>query len=36
MNVTFLNGTPLETGIPAEPHAGDELRFGAVNFHFQL
>jgi CRP-like cAMP-binding protein len=36
MNSTFLNGARLETGVPAEIHPGDELRFGVVVFRFQL
>jgi CRP-like cAMP-binding protein len=36
MNSTFLNGSRLETGVPAEIHPGDELRFGVVVFRFQL
>lgn len=36
MNSTFLNGVRLETGVPAEIHPGDELRFGVVVFKFQL
>jgi CRP-like cAMP-binding protein len=34
MNATFLNGNRLETGIPAEVHPGDELRFGVVVLRF--
>lgn len=36
MNSTFLNGTRLETGVPAEVKPGDELRFGVVNLKFQV
>ncbi len=35
MNGTFLNGTRLETGVPCEVKAGDELSFGLVNLLFQ-
>ena len=34
MNSTFLNGVRLETGVPAEIHPGDELRFGVVPLKF--
>lgn len=34
MNSTFLNGVRLETGVPAEIHPGDELRFGVVALKF--
>jgi hypothetical protein len=33
--VTSLNGTKLDTGVPAEIHAGDALRFGDVELRFQ-
>ena len=36
MNSTFLNGARLETGVPGEVHAGDELRFGVVVLRFQV
>jgi CRP-like cAMP-binding protein len=36
MNATFLNGNRLETGIPAEVHPGDELRFGVVVLRFEV
>jgi CRP-like cAMP-binding protein len=36
MNATFLNGNRLETGIPSEIQAGDELRFGVVVMRFQV
>ena len=35
MNSTFLNGVRLETGVPAEIHRGDELRFGVVALRFE-
>ncbi|HEX9944345.1 MAG TPA: cyclic nucleotide-binding domain-containing protein [Thermoanaerobaculia bacterium] len=35
MNSTFLNGKRLETGIPAEIRAGDELRCGVVVLRFE-
>lgn len=35
MNVTSLNGTRLDTGVPAEIHAGDALGFGDVQLRFQ-
>jgi len=35
MNSTFLNGMRLETGVPAEIHKGDELRFGVVVLKFE-
>ena len=36
MNATYLNGTKLEVGVPAEIHAGAELRFGVVALQFQV
>ena len=36
MNSTFVNGTRLETGVPVEVRAGDELRFGVVNLKLQI
>ena len=36
MSATYLNGTRLETGVPAEMRAGDKLRFGAVELQFQV
>jgi Cyclic nucleotide-binding domain/FHA domain len=36
MNSTFLNGARLETGVPAEVHPGDELRFGVVALRLQV
>jgi CRP-like cAMP-binding protein len=36
MNSTFVNGTRLETGVPVEVHAGDELRFGVVVLKLQV
>lgn len=35
MNATYLNGSRLETGVPAEIHDGDLLRFGVVELRFQ-
>jgi pSer/pThr/pTyr-binding forkhead associated (FHA) protein len=35
MNATFLNGAPVETGVPAEINAGDKLRFGVVELQFR-
>ena len=35
MNSTFLNGVRLDTGVPAEFHKGDELRFGVVALKFE-
>jgi len=35
-NDTYLNGTRLETGVPAEMRAGDKLRFGVVELQFQM
>jgi len=35
MNVTSLNGTKLDTGVPAEIHGDDTLRFGDVELRFQ-
>jgi len=34
MNATFPNGVPMETGVPSEIHASDELRFGVVQLRF--
>ena len=31
MNGTFVNGVRLETGVPAEVHPGDRIRFGLVD-----
>ena len=36
MNATYLNGTKLETGVPAEMRAGDRLRIGMVELQFQM
>lgn len=36
MNATFVNGKRLETGIPAEVRAGDELRCGVVVLRFEI
>jgi hypothetical protein len=36
MNGTYVNGTRLETGVPAEIEPGDEVRFGMVVTHFKL
>jgi pSer/pThr/pTyr-binding forkhead associated (FHA) protein len=36
MNATFVNGTLLNTGVPAKVHSGDELRFGVVALQFQI
>jgi pSer/pThr/pTyr-binding forkhead associated (FHA) protein len=36
MNATFVNGTPLETGVPLQIHSGDKLRFGVVELQFEL
>jgi len=36
MNATSINGTMLETGVPARIHAGDELRFGLVELRFAV
>ncbi|MCB1055507.1 MAG: cyclic nucleotide-binding domain-containing protein [Acidobacteria bacterium] len=36
MNGTFVNGRRLETGVPAEIHDKDELRFGMVTTVFRL
>lgn len=35
MNGTFLNGARLETGVPHEMTAGDEVRFGLVALQFR-
>jgi pSer/pThr/pTyr-binding forkhead associated (FHA) protein len=35
MNSTFVNGSRLDTGIPAEIRPGDELRFGMVVMRFE-
>jgi CRP-like cAMP-binding protein len=35
MNGTFVNGVRLETGVPIEIKAGDEVRFGVVETVFQ-
>jgi CRP-like cAMP-binding protein len=35
MNGTFVNGVRLETGVPVEIKAGDELRFGVVETVFR-
>ena len=35
MNGTFVQGTRLEKGVPAEVHPGDELQFGVVAVQFQ-
>ena len=34
MNSTFVNGTRLETGVPSEIRAGDEVRFGVISLKF--
>jgi len=34
MNGTFVNGTRIETGVPAEIKNGDEVRFGVVDTVF--
>jgi pSer/pThr/pTyr-binding forkhead associated (FHA) protein len=34
MNGTFVNGTRIETGVPAEIKDGDEVRFGVVDTVF--
>jgi len=34
MNGTFINGIRLETGVPTEVAAGDEVRFGLVSLRF--
>lgn len=34
MNATFVNGTRLDTGVPAQIHEGDKLRFGMVELRF--
>lgn len=36
MNSTFLRGSRLETGVPAEIRSGDELRFGMVVMRFEV
>lgn len=36
MNATFLNGTRLETGVPAEMKPGDEMRCGVVALRFEV
>jgi len=36
MNATFLNGVRLDTGVPQELKAGDELRFGVVVLRFEV
>ncbi len=36
MNATFVNGTRLETGVPIQIHAGDQLRFGRVELRFAV
>ena len=36
MNVTFVNGMRLDTGVPVQIHAGDKLRFGLVELRFAL
>lgn len=36
MNATFLNGSRLETGVPAELKSGDELRCGVVALRFEV
>lgn len=35
MNGTFVNGTRIETGVPAEFQYGDEVRCGLVNLKFR-
>ncbi len=35
MNGTFVNGVRLETGVPSEIHAGDEVRCGLVSLVFR-
>ncbi len=35
MNGTFVNGVRLETGVPVEIKAGDEVRFGVVETVFR-
>lgn len=36
VNATFLNGARLETGVPAELRAGDEVRCGVVNLRLDV
>ena len=36
MNGTFINGERVETGVPVEFKAGDEVRFGLIKTVFQL
>lgn len=36
MNATFLNGTRLETGVPAELKPGDEVRCGVVALRLEV
>ena len=36
MTSTYLNGTQLEIGVPAEMRAGDKLRFGILELQFQI
>jgi CRP-like cAMP-binding protein len=36
MNSTFVNGQRLETGVPAEIRAGDEVRCGVVALRFEI
>jgi len=36
MNATFLNGSRLETGVPAEMKPGDEVRCGVVALRFEV
>jgi len=36
MNATFLNGTRLGTGVPAELKPGDEVRCGVVALRFEV
>lgn len=36
MNATFLNGTRLDSGVPAQIHPGDKLRFGLVELQFEV
>jgi CRP-like cAMP-binding protein len=35
MNGTFVNGVRIETGVPVEIKAGDEVRFGLVSMEFR-
>jgi pSer/pThr/pTyr-binding forkhead associated (FHA) protein len=36
MNGTFVNSQRIETGVPVEIKAGDEVRFGVIETTFHV